>query len=66
MNMQTTLEEVLKDDLMKGVVIEADKDSELPVKVFKTIGGLPNLGRTYFWKQDEIEDKRKWVEAQMV
>jgi len=58
------LKELVSEGIDGEVVVEDDK--QLPVKVFKTIGGLTNLGRTYFWEIDELQDKRKWVEAQMV
>lgn len=69
--MQTTLESVLKDDIMQDICVvnegkSASEDVEKPVKVFKKIGGLTNLGRTYFWCRDELDKKREWVNAQLV
>lgn len=63
---ESSEDEVLRDIITEGidkeVVVEDDKKPEA-VKVFKTIGGLNNLGRTYFWNQNELNEKRKWVEA---
>lgn len=69
--MQTSLESVLKDDIMQDICVvnegkSASEDVEKPVKVFKKIGGLTNVGRTYFWCGSEIMEKQKYVEAQMV
>lgn len=68
--MQTANEDVLKDEILGGVSFNEGKsnseDVEQPVKVFKKIGGLINLGRTYFWKGDEIASKLEYVQAQMV
>lgn len=45
-----------EDEVLRGIVTEGideevvlEDDNQSPVKVFKTIGGLTNLGRTYFW-----------------
>lgn len=46
------LKELVSEGIDGEVVVEDDKQS--PVKVFKTIGGLTNLGRTYFWEIDEL------------
>lgn len=66
---ESSEDEVLRNIISEGidqeVVVEDDKKPEA-VKVFKTIGGLTNLGRTFFWNQNELNEKRKWVEAQMV
>lgn len=35
----------------------SSENVEKPVKIFKTIGGLTNVGRTYFWCGSEIMDK---------
>lgn len=50
-----------EDDILKELVSEGidgevvvKEDKQPPVKVFKTIGGLTNLGRTYFWQIDEL------------
>lgn len=59
------LRNIISEGIDKEIVLEADKQPKA-VKVFKTIGGLTNLGRTFFWNQNELNEKRKWVEAQMV
>lgn len=50
-----------EDEVLRGIVTEGidgevvvEDDKQPPVKVFKTIGGLTNLGRTYFWEIDEL------------
>ena len=65
--------DILKESLMRGLPEllaqegdDDDKKAEKPVPVPKTIGGIVNLGKTYFWKQDEIKLKDEWVQAQMV
>ena len=65
---ESSEDEVLKSIVSEGIdkEIVVEGGSQPPVKVFKTIGGLTNLGRTYFWEIDEVQDRRKWVEAQMV
>ena len=62
--MQTTLESVLKDDIMQDIYVESN---DVPaVAAPKQIGGLTNLGKTFIWSEAELEDKRKYTEAQMV
>ena len=67
---ESSEDEVLRDIITEGIdkeiVVEDDDKQPEAVKVFKTIGGLTNLGRTFFWNQNELNEKRKWVEAQMV
>ena len=60
----TPVETVLKEDIMKDVYLEAYGDAK--VKVYEKIGGLVNLGKTYFWNEKELDDVRLWVNAQMV
>ena len=43
--MDSTLESVLRDDLMQDIFVEEDKGKS--VKVMKNIYGLTNLGRTF-------------------
>lgn len=59
--MQTTLESVLKDDIMQDIYVEAN---DVPaVAAPKQIGGLTNLGKTFIWSESELEEKRKYAEA---
>ena len=55
---ESSEDEVLRSIVTEGidgeVVLEDDNNKQSPVKVFKTIGGLTNLGRTYFWEIDEL------------
>ena len=46
------LKEIVSEGIENEIVVEGDKPA--PVKVFKTIGGLTNLGRSYFWQIDEL------------
>lgn len=63
--MATSEEKILADDIMQYVVCEAsDKIPAAPSP--KQIGGLTNLGKTYIWSEGELEDRRKYAEAQMV
>lgn len=66
--MATSVNEILKEDIMRGICVESlagpdegNKDAAVPF--YKKLGGLPNLGKTYFYCQDELERYRKWVEA---
>lgn len=59
----TPEEDILKSDIMQ-VVAEEVKDK--PTKVYKKIGGLINLGRTYFVNTKELDDKQKFAEANLV
>ena len=60
--------EVLKADIMRDIYLEADaKPAKVPpVPTPKQIGGLTNLGKTFIWSEGELEEKRKYAEAQMV
>ena len=62
--MQTTLESVLKDDIMQDIYVESNDVPAVPTP--KQIGGLMNLGKTFIWSESELEEKRKYAEAQMV
>lgn len=63
--MATSEERILVDDIVQHVVCEAsDQVPEIPSP--KQIGGLTNLGKTFIWSEAELEDKRKYAEAQMV
>lgn len=66
--MSTPVEEVLKADIMQGIYFEADaKPAKVPpAPTPKQIGGLTNLGKTFIWSESELEEKRKYTEAQMV
>ena len=66
--MSTPVEEVLKADIMRDIYLEADaKPAKVPpVPTPKQIGGLTNLGKTFIWSEGELEEKRKYAEAQMV
>lgn len=48
---------IISEGIGKSAIVEADGDIGQPVQVFKKIGGLVNLGRTYFWCRDEIGKK---------
>ena len=58
----TSDEQVLKEDLMRDIFLEDDA----PVKVFKKIGGLTNLGKTFFYCEREIGEKEQYAQAQML
>lgn len=64
----STPEDVLKADIMRGIYLEEDaKPAKVPpAPTPKQIGGLTNLGKTFIWSEAELEDKRKYAEAQMV
>lgn len=64
----STPEDVLKADIMRGIYLEADaKPAKVPpAPTPKQIGGLTNLGKTFIWSEGELEEKRKYTEAQMV
>ena len=64
--MDSTLESVLKDDLMRDIYLEATEQAEQPVKVYSKIAGLPNLGRTFFVNNSEIIEKHTWAWAQVM
>lgn len=63
--MNTTLEDVLKEDIMSEIYVEAGDDGKA-VKVFGKIAGLPNLGRTFFKSNNEIIEKHEWAWAQIM
>ena len=64
----STPEDVLKADIMQDIYFEADtKPAKVPpAPTPKQIGGLTNLGKTFIWSEGELEEKRKYTEAQMV
>ena len=47
----TSCNDILKGELLRGIYLEADGK---PVKVFKKIAQLTNLGKTYFVHQKEL------------
>lgn len=49
--MRTTLESVLKGDLIQDIYVEADGKA---IKVEKKLAGLTNLGKTFFINEDEL------------
>lgn len=57
--MNKKLDDILKECLMQDLEIVGEK-------VYKKIAGLPNLGRTYFCKQSEVNDKKQFAQDQMV
>jgi hypothetical protein len=61
----TPSEEILKSDILQDVVY-VESDGDKPTKVYKKIGQLTNLGRTYFVNTKELDDKHKAAEANLV
>lgn len=57
--MNKKLDDILKECLMQDLEIVGEK-------VYKKIAGLPNLGRTYFCKQSEVNEKKQFAQDQMV
>ena len=58
----TSDEKILKDGLMQDIFLEDDA----PIKVYKKIGGLTNLGKTFFYCEREIGEKEQYAQAQML
>ena len=63
MTIDTSDEKILKDDLMQDIFLEED---DAPIKVYKKIGGLTNLGKTFFYYEREIGEKEQYAQAQML
>lgn len=61
--MDTGLEDVLKDDIMQDIIVEAGGKA---VKVYGKVAGLNCVGRTFFATEAEIADKNKWAQTQMM
>ena len=61
--MDSTLESVLKDDLMQDISIESDGKA---VKVYGKLAGLTNLGKTYFVNWDEINKAYEYARSQLM
>ena len=59
--MNTSLEDVLKHEILGDVLCEASAS-----KVYSTIYGLNNLGRTYFCTYEEVVRKADEAETQMM
>ena len=59
--MDKSLEQVLKQDILEDVLCEASA-----MKVYATIYGLSNLGRTYFCTYEEVMKKASDAETQMM
>ena len=55
----TSDEQILKDDILQDIVLEADG----PVKTYKKIGGLINLGKTYFVSEKELAKAEQSAQA---
>ena len=53
--MNKKLDDILKECLMQDLEIIGEK-------VYKKIAGLPNLGRTYFCKQSEVNEKKQFAQ----
>lgn len=60
MDMQTTLEQVLKEDLMRDIVLE-EGFSRASVPLYKKIAGIPNIGKTFFRNGKEVAAKNQWA-----
>ena len=60
------LDSIIKGELMRDIEVEAsDPTKGKKVKVYGKIGGIVNLGRTYFTTKREVFDKDEQVQTEM-
>ena len=76
-NIDRELDEIIKEELIGDIDLYAEakelpapkpsKPPKLPppVKTYKKLAGLKNLGKTFFINGSEIKNKDDWVQTQM-
>ena len=60
--MDRSIEQFLKDLFLENVFVE-DGDA---IRVADEIAGLPNIGKTFFVFESEINEKALWAEQEMI